>query len=399
MAACLFLTWWRVGTAPTGFIPEQDQGYLLVNVQLPDAASVQRTQAVMAKIDKIARGIPGVAHTVGISGESFLLATNGSNLGSMFVVLEPFDERRGVGEKYDEVIAEKLQRGVRREIEGAIVGVFRSPPIRGLGNAGGFQLQTEQHGFVDLNELQTMTDAAWCRRPTRTRTSMGVFTLFRAHTPQLFVDIDRTKVESLQVPIQDVFTTLQVYMGGLYVNQFNEFGRTWQVQVQAEPRFRTSADIIKQFQVRNSQGQMVPLGTLARIEDTTGPLLVMRYNMYTSASVNGSPAPGVSSGTMIDTMEQLAKEAGVPFEWTQLTYLQVQAGNVAFLIFGLGTVLVYLVLAAKYESWRLPLAVILVVPLCMLAAVTGMVIAACRWTSSCRSACWCWSAWRARTPS
>ena len=207
----------------------------------------------------------------------------------------------------------------------------------------------------------------------------GVFTLYRAHTPQLFVDIDRAKVQSLQVPIQDVFTTLQVYMGGYYVNQFNKFGRTWQVNIQADPESRTSADILKQLYVRSSpsqgQGQMVPLGTLLRAENSTGPLSVMRYNMYTSAAVNGIPAPGVSSGTVVQEMTRLARELDVPFEWTEMTFLQVQAGNVAFLIFGLGTVLVYLVLAAKYESWRLPLAVILVVPMCLLAAVTGMAIA------------------------
>jgi multidrug efflux pump len=177
------------------------------------------------------------------------------------------------------------------------------------------------------------------------------------------------------VPIQDVFTTFQVFMGGQYVNQFNKFGRTWQVIVQAGPQFRTQADTVSQFKVRNNQGQMVPLGTLASIERTTGPILVMRYNMYTSAAINGAPAPGVSSGTVVDRITQIAKEVDVPFEWTEMVFLQVQAGNVAFLIFALGTVLVYFVLAAKYESWKLPLAVILVVPLCMLAAVAGMTIA------------------------
>ena len=205
----------------------------------------------------------------------------------------------------------------------------------------------------------------------------GVFSLYRAHTPQLYVDIDRAKVESLQVPIQDVFQTLQVYMGGRYVNQFNRFGRVWQVNVQAEPDYRTRADILQQLQLRTSStpAQIVPLGTLARVADSTGPALVMRYNMYSSAAINGVPAPGVSSGTVVQEMTRLAHEVNVPFEWTEMTYLQVQAGNVALLIFALGTVLVYLVLAGKYESWRLPMAVILVVPLCMLAAVTGMSIA------------------------
>jgi multidrug efflux pump len=320
-----------------------------------------------------------VAHTVSVSGQSFLQGTNGSNLASMFVILKPFDQRRTHAE-YDAAIAATIQEQVARKVEGALVGVFRAPPIHGLGNAGGFKLQTEQHGYVDLSDLQTQTDNLVARANAQPYYA-GVFTLYRAHTPQIFVDIDRVKVQSLQVPIQDVFTTLQVYMGGLYVNQFNKFGRTWQVNIQAEPRFRTSADILKQLKVRCSPGpgqgpgQMVPLGTLVRADNTNGPVLVMRYNMYASAAVNGIPAPGVSSGTVVAEMTRLAREQDVPFEWTEMTYLQVEAGNVALLIFGLGTLLVYLVLAANYESWRLPLAVILVVPLCLLAAVTGMAIA------------------------
>jgi multidrug efflux pump len=372
----LALTGWRVATAPTGFIPVQDQGYLLVNAQLPDSASVQRTDAVLSKIDALARAIPGVSHTVGFSGVSFLTTTNGSNLGTIFIGLKPFEERTAA--EYDEVVAGKLQQQCNREIDGAIVSVFRAPPIQGLGNAGGFKLQTEQRGYMDLAELQTMTDELVARANTDPHYA-GVFTLYRAYTPQLFVDIDRAKVQSLQVPMQDVFTTLQLYMGGYYVNQFNKFGRTWQVNIQAEPSARTSADILKQLFVRSSprqgQGQMIPLGTLVRASDSTGPLAVMRYNMYTSAAVNGIPAPGVSSGTIVEKMTELARESDTAFEWTEMTFLQVKAGNIAFLIFGLGTVLVYLVLAAKYESWNLPLAVILVVPMCLLAAVTGMGIA------------------------
>jgi multidrug efflux pump len=371
----LGLTWWRVASAPTGFIPTQDQGYLVVNVQLPDSASVQRTDAILAKIDRIARSIPGVAHTVGVSGESFVTTTNAPSLGTMFVGLKPFEERTRA--EYDAVIAAKLQQQCNQEIEGAIVSVFRAPPIQGVGNAGGFKLQTEQRGYVNLAELQTMTDQL-VQRANAEPYYAGVFTLYRAHTPQLFVDIDRAKVQSLQVAMQDVFTTLQVYMGGFYVNQFNKFGRTWQVNIQADPESRISADILKQLFVRSTprqgEGQMIPLGTLVRAENSTGPLSVMRYNMYTSAAVMGIPAPGVSSGTVVQEMTRLARELDVPFEWTEMTFLQVQAGNVALLIFALGTVLVYLVLAANYESWRLPLAVILVVPMCLLAAVTGMAI-------------------------
>jgi multidrug efflux pump len=245
--------------------------------------------------------------------------------------------------------------------------------MRGLGNVGGIQLQVEQHGYVNLPELQAQTEAL-IEKAQASGNFTGVFTQFRAATPQLFVDIDRTKVESLQVPLDDVFTTLQVYMGGLFVNQFTRFGRTWQVQVQAEPQYRTGAADVERLQVRNAAGQMVPLGTLARVRETTGPLVVMRYNMYASAPVNGTLAPGVSPGTAVADIERLTEELGVRFEWTGLTYLRVQAGNIALLIFTLSTLLVYLVLAAKYESWRLPLAVILVVPLCMLAAVTAMEI-------------------------
>jgi multidrug efflux pump len=317
-----------------------------------------------------------VAHTVGVSGESFVTTTNAPNLGTMFVGLKSFDERTRA--EYDEAIAAKLQRQCNQEIEGAIVSIFRAPPIQGLGNAGGFRLQTEERGYVDLSGLQTMTDQL-VQGANAEPYYAGVFTLYRAHTPQLFVDIDRAKVQSLQVPIQDVFTALQVYMGGYYVNQFNKFGRTWQVNIQADPESRTSADILKQLYVRSNprtgQGQMIPLGTLLRSENSTGPLSVTRYNMYTSASVLGIPAPGISSGTVVQEMTRLARDLDVPFEWTEMTYLQVEAGNVAFFIFAMGTMLVYLVLAANYESWRLPLAVILVVPMCLLAAVTGMTIA------------------------
>ncbi len=390
----LVLTAWRVEATPKGFIPTQDQGYLLLNVQLPDSASVQRTQAIMEQVQRICLGddklhelaglplpkpgekkypgVAGVAHTVGIAGESFLLTTNGSNLGSMFVVLKPWDERTSA--EYDAAVANQIQQICAQDIEGAVIGVFRAPPIRGLGNAGGFKLQTEQRGYVDLRELQAQTDQLVARANGDPHFA-GVFSIYRAATPQLYVDIDRTKVQSLQVPIQDVFTTLQVDMGSLYVNQFVKFGRTWQVNVQAAPRFRTDTSALVDFQVRNSQGQMMPLGTVLDIRRSSGPLLIMRYNMYASAAINGTPAPGVSSGDVITVMTDLADDVGVKFEWTEMTFLEVEAGNVALLVFALGGVLVYFVLAAKYESWRLPIAVILVVPLCMLAAVLGMTIA------------------------
>lgn len=389
----VFMTYRTMSSAPTGFIPTQDQGYLLVNVQLPDSASVQRTNQVMSKLERIAlgddtglykgpppragekryEGIPGVDHTVSVAGQSFLLNANGSNFGSTFIVLKPFDERRE-HDRYDEVIAAKVTRLVATEIEGAIISVFRAPPIQGLGNAGGFKFQTEQRGYVNLFELQQTTDDL-DRAANDDKHFAGLFTLFRAETPQLYVNIDRTKCESLMVPMQDVFNTLQVYMGAQFVNLFNKFGRTWQVILLAEPQFRTQADYIKQLKVRNKLGQMVPLGTVAEVKSVGGPVMYMRYNMYASAAVNGNTAPGVSSGDAIKIIGELADQQGVTFEWTEITYMQILAGNVAIYVFFFGSLLVYLVLAAKYESWKLPMSVILVVPMCLLCSVTGMLIA------------------------
>jgi multidrug efflux pump len=380
----LVFTVWQMVQAPKGFIPVQDQGYLLVNVQLPDAASVQRTRDVMAKITQIALGddadrehypgIPGVAHTMSIAGQSVLLAANGSNFGSCFVVLKPFHDRHS-HEEYDAVVAQKLRELCATEIDEAVVSVFRAPPIQGLGSAGGFKFQVEQRGYVSMPELE-VTVQEMVREGNQDARLAGMFTMFRAQTPQLFVDIDRTKCESVGVDVQDVFNTLQVYMGGYFVNLFNKFGRTWQVNLMAEPSFRTQARFIEQLKVRNRTGEMVPLGTLVDIRDVGGPVMVMRYNMYNSAAVNGDVALGTSTGQGIQIVTELAERLGVTFEWTEVTYLQILAGNVGIYAFVLGSVLVYLILAAKYESWGLPMAVILVVPMCLLCAVTGMLIAA-----------------------
>jgi multidrug efflux pump len=379
----LAATGWSFNKAPKDFIPVQDQGYLLVNAQLPDAASVQRTQQVMEKVSRIAlgdpaghgsnRGIPGVTHTLSVAGQSLLLNANGSNYGSCFVVLDSFENRRSP-ELYDEAIAEALTQRFADEIDEAEVQVFRAPPIQGLGSGGGFKLQIEQRGFVDLDELQQETDALVAEAERDPRTS-GVFTMFRAGVPQIFLDIDRTKCESLGVALQDAFDTLQVYMGGYFVNLFNAFGRTWQVNLLAQPEDRTRIETLGQLKVRNNQGEMVPLSTLTEPRDVGGPAMVMRYNMYTSAPVIGNPAPGTSSGEAIELMNGLADRAGATCEWTEIAYLQILAGNSALYVFAIGSALIFLVLAAKYESWKLPMAVILVVPMCLLCAVTGMLIA------------------------
>ncbi len=373
-AGLLCATYFGLTKSPTGFIPVQDQGYLLVNVQLPDSASVQRTAKVMEQIEGICLSIEGVAHTNAVSGQSFLTFSNGSNLGSMFVILDSFEER-GSHETYDAAIQQQIQAKCLKEVDEALVQVFRSPPIQGLGSAGGLKLMNEQRGFVDLNQLQLTTDELVGEINKNQQMFLGSMTLFRANTPQLFIDIDRVKCESLQVPVQDVFTTLQVYMGGLYVNNFNEFGRTWQVRMQADGPFRSDAASVGELRVRNRQGEMVPLGTLARISDVSGPVIVTRYNTYTAADVNVVPRPSASLGVAMSTIAGIAQRLGLDFEWTEIAFLQQQEGSGAMMVFALATLLVFLVLAFKYESWSLPAAVILVVPMCILAAVTGMFIA------------------------
>jgi multidrug efflux pump len=382
--ALLFVTGYAMKKAPQSFIPTQDQGYLLVNVQLPDSASVQRTREVMAQVERIALGegegsaaerkggIPGIAHILAISGQSFLIGANGSNFGSAYVVLDPFHER-GTNDTYDDTIAQKLRARFAEEIDDAVLQVFRAPPIMGLGS-GGFRMQIEQRGYVDLNELEQQTTEVIAAANSDPRFA-GVFTMFRANTPQIFLDVDRTKCESLGIPVTDVFNTLQVYMGGYFVNLFNAFGRTWQVNVLAEPEFRAETDALQQLKIRNQLGEMVPLGTLFRSDLVGGPVIVMRYNMYASAPIIGNPAPTTSSGQVIDIMDGLARDKGAQYEWTEIMKLQQDAGNQAIYIFIIGSALIFLVLAAKYESWKLPLAVILVVPMCLLCAVVGMLIA------------------------
>jgi multidrug efflux pump len=388
----LGLTYWTMRHAPTGFIPQQDQGYLLVNVQLPDSASVQRTAAVISKIERLVLGddsgkyhgpppaegakrypgIPGVIHSVSVAGQSFVMGANGSNYGSVFVILDSFENRRSPA-MYDAAIAGQVMQLCAAEVDEAMVMPFRAPPIMGLGNAGGFKIQVEQRGFVDPVELQRSTDelVGELRKDARIA---GVFSMYRAETPQLFIDVDRTKCESLDVDVSSVFTTLQVYLGGAYVNLFNKFGRTWQVNLLAEANYRRDTERLKQLMVRSKRGEMIPLGTLVDVRDKGGPAMISRYNMYLSAGINGAPNPTVSSGEIITAVNKLSDQLGIPFEWSEITFMELRSGNIALFVFALGTMLVYLVLAAKYESWKLPLSVILVVPMCLLCATSGMLL-------------------------
>jgi multidrug efflux pump len=320
--------------------------------------------------------MPDVGHTLAVAGQSILLQANAPNFGSLFLILKPFDERYG-WTHYDKVIAYKLRMRCYKEIPEAVVSVFGAPPVDGLGTAGGFKLMVEDRKSSGLQNLQQMTDLL-IERGNHQPGLSGVFTMFRSNTPQLYIDIDRTKVKSLGVSMSDAFNTLQVYMGSLYVNNVNEFGRSWQVDLQADGRFRNRVEEVGQLKVRNASGQMVPMNTLANIRSVPGPVMLTRYQLYPAAPVNGNITPGTSSGEAVSLMNQLAERElpkDMPIEWTELTLLQNRAGNTAMYVFLLAVVLVFLVLAAQYESWSLPMAVILVVPMCLLCSIAGVAIA------------------------
>ncbi len=363
-------------TTPKGFIPSQDKGYLLVNLQLPDSSSVERTQKVMRRLDALAIKTPGVAHTVAISGQSFLLNANAPNFGAMYVMLEEFHHRLGPGLGGD-AIAASLQAQFQSEIAEGVVNVLGAPPLDGLGTAGGFKIMIEDRGDSGLETLQAVADNV-AIDASQDANLRDTFTSFRATTPWLYLDIDRTAARVMGVSMGELFNTLQVYLGSLYVNDFNLFGRTWQVNVQADERHREEIDDLRHLKIRNETGQMVPLAALAGVREVSGPGMIVRYNMYPAAPVNGSPGVGVSSGQAIQQMQDLVQNRllwSMRYEWTELALLQLQTGNTAMLVFLLAVVLVFLVLAAQYESWSLPLAVILVVPMCLLCSIEAVKMA------------------------
>jgi multidrug efflux pump len=384
-AGLIGLTGLGFAQIPTGFIPSQDKGRLIVNIQLPDSASLERTTAVADKLEKIAHETPGIAHTISNPGRSFVLNAIGSNLGTMFITLDPFHERHDRKRSAD-AIAAKLRQRFKREIPESLVHVFGAPAVDGLGNAGGFKLMVKSSGDTDYAALQTEADNL-VAKANQQPGLVGVFNGFRAQTPQLYADIDRTKVRTMGVPLTDVFDALQVYLGGYYVNDFNRFGRTWQVNIQADAAFRADARTVKLLKVRNADGDAAPLGSVIDIRDSRGPLTVTRYNMFPAATVSGATLPEVSAGDVQRVMEQLAEHElprSMGYEWTELSFLQKQAGRVErfrdlqqnpFSAFALGVVLVFFVLSGLYESWSLPLAVILVVPMCLLSALLGIFMA------------------------
>ena len=393
----LYLTYLGFVSVPTGFIPSQDKGYLLVDVRLPDSASLERTQAVMTQVEKVAlgessgqrnhaddhadnhgakSGIPGIAHAMTISGQSIVQNAIGSNYGTVYVILDEFHHRHGSDLGAD-AIAAKLRAACYREVQEASVAVFGAPAVDGLGSAGGFKVMVRDVAALGLDSLQEAADGL-ATSGNQQPGLVGLFSAFRSQTPQMYVDVDRERCKAMGVPLNEVFLTLQLYLGGYYTNDFNQFGRTWQVNLQGDPRFRLKPEQVRQLKVRNLKGEMVPLGSVSQISDVGGPARVIRYNGVTAAAVNGSSLPGVSSGTVIRTVEDLAARElplGMNLQWTELTLLQIRAGNTAMIVFAVAVLLVFLVLAAQYESLSLPLAVVLVVPMCLLCSVAGVALA------------------------
>ncbi len=370
----LGLTWVGFARVPTGFVPEQDKGYLVVNAQLPDGASLERTEAVSQQMAAIAKEVPGVAHTITMPGYSVLTATNLSNVGGMYVVLEEFDHRKGDPNKSASAIGGELRRRFRAEIDEALVVAFGAPPIDGLGSTGGFKLQVQDRGDAGTEALQEATQGL-AQTGNDQPGLVGLFSSFSASQPQLYVDIDRTKAKAAGVQLDDVFDTLQIYLGSAYVNDITKFNRNWQVNVQADARFRLRPEDIGKLKVRNASGGMVPLSTLIEVRDVTGPAIVNHYKLYPSAEISGGTREGTSSGQAIAIMDSLAQSLprGFDTEWTELTLLQIKAGFWPIIIaFSLGTLLVFMVLAAQYESLSLPLAIILIVPMCLLCAIAGV---------------------------
>ncbi|MBA6231912.1 MULTISPECIES: efflux RND transporter permease subunit [unclassified Colwellia] len=359
-------------TVPGGFIPAQDKQYLIAIAQLPDAASLDRTHAVVRDMEKIALQIPGVAHTVSFPGLSVNGFTNSPNSGIVFVPLDAFALRTDPSRSAMAIAAQLNQRFTA--IDEAFVAVFPPPPIQGLGTTGGFKLQIEDRGnkgFETLfNSLQAVINKA-----RKDPALVGLFSSFRIQVPQMDIDIDREQALIQGIPLDEVFNALQVYLGSVYVNDFNMFGRTYQVKAQAEAEFRQDPDQILNLKVRNRQGNMVPLGSVLTVTPTTGPDRVMHYNGYPSAELNGSPAPGYSSDQAQTAIENILADTlpkGITYEWTEVTYQQILAGNTMVYVFPLVVLLVFMVLAAQYESLRLPLAIILIVPMTIFSALLGV---------------------------
>jgi multidrug efflux pump len=371
-AGLLALTVFGFRKVPHGFVPTQDKQYLVAFAQLPDAATLDRTERVIREMSDIGRKQPGVENAVAFPGLSINGFVNAPNAGIVFFTLKPFDERHGKDE-YGLNIAGALN-GKFSGIQDAFVAVFPPPPVNGLGQVGGFKLELEDRAGLGEGALNDATQAL-LGRAYQTPELTGLFSSYRINVPQLEVEVDREKVKREGISLTDLFQTMQVYLGSVYANDFNRFGRTYQVKVQADAQYRATADNIAQLKVRNAEGAMVPLGSVVQVKESHGPDQSLRYNGYPAADINGGPAPGFSSGQAEAAIERLAHEVlpnGIGYEWTDLSYQQRLSGNTAVFIFPLCVLLAFLVLAAQYESWSLPLAVILIVPMSLLCSITGV---------------------------
>ncbi|HEX6984794.1 MAG TPA: efflux RND transporter permease subunit, partial [Planctomycetaceae bacterium] len=371
-AGLVGLTAWLYLRQPTGFFPTEDQGYALASVQLPDAASQERNDAVMAEIDRIMAETPGVSDWFTIGGLSLVEGSSAPNSSTLFMTFDPWEERYAKGLTQEAILGGLMGRFSK--IQEAVVMAFPPPAIRGIGFRGGFEMQVEDRAGVGLTELERAVQEVIAAANAQSGLA-GVNTAFRPGVPQLYVDIDRVKAKTLGVPLGDVFGTLQAYLGSAYVNDFNKFGRIYQVRVQAEPEARAEPEDIERLEIRNRDGEMVPLGTIATVKRSFGPQVVKRYNLYPTASVSGAAAPGHSSGDALRLMEQIAERTlpdSTGYEWTGMSFQEKRVGGEALYVFGFAVLLVYLVLAAQYESWVLPVSVILVVPLGLLGAVAAV---------------------------
>lgn len=357
---------------PSGFVPGQDKQYLVGFAQLPDAATLDRTEDVIRRMDEIALKHPGVENAISFPGLSINGFTNSSNSGIVFVGLKPFDQR-----KDPSLSGNAIAMQLNKEFSGikeAFIAMFPPPPVQGLGTIGGFKLQIEDRAGLGYAALDEATKA-FMGKAAQAPEIAGMFSSFQVNVPQLYADIDRTKARQLGVPVTEVFDTLQTYLGSTYVNDFNRFGRTYTVRVQADAPFRAQPEHIGQLKVRSTSGEMIPLSAVLNVRTDSGPERAMRYNGFLSADINAGAAPGFSSGQAQEAVERIAKETlpkGFAFEWTELTYQEILAGNSAVIVFPVAILLVFLVLAAQYESMTLPIAILLIIPMGLLAALTGV---------------------------
>ena len=367
----VYLGYVQFQRAPTGFIPDQNQGYLITVVQLPAGASLDRTDQVVKRATKIILDHPGTSHTAGFAGFDGATFTNAPNAGAIFFTFKDFDELEQLGMTQDSILQEV--QGALFEIKEALVFIVAPPPVRGVGSAGGWKMYVQDTRGRGLRALESAAQEL-SAKANQTEGLTRAFSLFNNATPRIYADIDRVKAEQLGVTPDQIFETLEVYLGSAFVNDFNFLGRTFRVTAQADGVFRDQQRDVENLRTRTSSGGMMPIGSVATFEDTTGPYRVVRYNLFPAAAVQGAAIPGVSTGEALEKMEALAADlpSGFSFEWTELALQEKLASNSIFVIFTLAVVLIFLVLAAQYESWVLPLAVILIVPMCLLTAITGV---------------------------